>query len=154
MVLDSAGHVDRRVLAQMVFGANAGSDQRLQYLERILHPLTRQLAIRRMDRWALRGKTAIVLDAPLLLEAHWDLLCDEVWCVRAPFPRRLRWANLRGWSREELVAREAKQINIREKELRSTVLIDNESERVDFLRQIDRLFSRRIQNSSTDIDLP
>ena len=152
--LNMAGQIDRAALARIVFGANAESDERLQYLEHVLHPVTRELAIRRMKRWEAKGVNVIVLDAPLLLEASWDVLCDDVWCVSAPRILRLKWAGQRGWSAAELSARELKQHSTAHKQQRSTVLIDNRSDRETLLHTIDQLFKHRINQSTHPSNQP
>ncbi len=143
-VFTNGGLIDRRLLAGQVFGADEESVQRLQYLQRIVHPPTREFAVRRLQRFVKRGVMVIVLDAPLLLEAVWDVLCDEVWCVEAPRSQRIKWAAARGWSDDELAAREARQISTAEKRQRSTVVLKNYSDRSTLMHEVDRLFERRI----------
>lgn len=139
-VLDSAGRVDRRALADWVFGDDAESAQALNYLESVLHPQARRLALRRTLRAARRGRPAAVLDAPLLLEADWGILCDFIWCVDAPEHLRQQWIAQRGWSIDELKRRERRQMAIEEKRRLSTHVLENAGTREDLLHYTELLW--------------
>ncbi len=143
-VLHSNGFVDRKKLAAEVFGADAISGTKLKCLEQIVHPPTRLLAQRRLERFVRRGLTIVIMDAPLLLEAGWDVLCDEVWCVQAPWLRRVQWAASRGWSQDELRARQDRQMTTYEKSLKSTVIVENFADRATLIKQVDQIFEQRL----------
>ena len=55
------------------------------------------------------GVKIAVLDAPLILEAGWDKLCEKLVFVDAPAEVRLARALGRGWNEEEFAARQAAQ---------------------------------------------
>lgn len=148
-VLDAAGRVDRRALADRVFGDDAESAQALNYLESVLHPQTRRLALRRLVRAARRGSPVAVLDAPLLLEADWGVLCDFIWCVDAPEHLRQQWIAQRGWSIEELRRRERRQMGIQEKRRLSTHVVENDGTREDLLHVIERLWVQLLHEIAT-----
>lgn len=137
-VLDSRGHVDRRALADRVFGDDAASRQGLDYLETVVHPQARRLALRRIKRAAGRGSAAAVLDAPMLLEADWGVMCDAIWCIDAPQPLRLGWIAQRGWTVHELQRRERRQMDIQDKRRLSTHLLVNDGERSELIRQTEK----------------
>lgn len=144
-VLDAAGWVDRRGLADRVFGDDAESAQALDYLESILHPQARRIALRRLLRAARRGTPAAVLDAPLLLEADWGVMCDVIWCVDAPIHLRKQWIAERGWAIEELRRRERRQLKIEEKRRLSTHVIENTGTREDLLHDTELLWDALMQ---------
>ena len=86
-VLDAAGAIDRRRLAQRVFGDPA----ELRALEALVWPyigrrLREQIASARADP----GGRFILLDAAVLLEAGWNDVCDRIVYVHAPRAVRLR----------------------------------------------------------------
>ena len=56
-----------------------------------------------------RGVQVAVLDAPLILEAGWDRLCNVLVFVATPREARLARALARGWGEEEFAAREGVQ---------------------------------------------
>lgn len=148
-VLDAAGRVDRRALADRVFGDDAESTQALDYLESVLHPQARRVVLRRMLRAARRGISVAVLDAPLLLEADWGVLCDFIWCVDAPVHLRKQWIAKRGWTIEELRRRERRQLEIQEKRRLSTHVIENTGSRDQLLHYTELLWGALTQATTT-----
>jgi dephospho-CoA kinase len=147
-IFNASGEVDRPALATQVFGDSAEATSERRALEAIVHPRIRSLAEQRISE--ARGKaeplTAIVLDAPLLLEAGWEPLCDLILFIDTPEETRYERAKTRGWTRTQLQQREGSQLPVSEKRSRSTHIIDN-SVHADVVGQIDRLWdeiSRRI----------
>lgn len=154
-IVTAGGQIDRRALAQRVFGDDAESPERLDYLESVIHPYTRHLALRRLSRAADWGIPVGVLDAPLLLEADWGVLCDQIWCVDAPETLRHRWIENRGWSPAELQRRERRQLPISEKRRLATQVIENQGSLETLLLQVDQLYrslTTRRQASHTELD--
>ncbi|WP_164101771.1 dephospho-CoA kinase [Candidatus Laterigemmans baculatus] len=144
-VLDARGQIDRPVLADRVFGDDAASRQGLDYLESVVHPPARELAVRRMRRAARQRSLAAVLDAPMLLEADWGVMCDAIWCVEAPQHLRLDWIAERGWSVQELQRRERRQMDIQQKRRLSTHLLMNDGDRGELRRQTQMHWSALMQ---------
>jgi len=129
-VLQADGTVDRRHLAQLVFGEGAEAEKNRRELEALLHPRIRSLLLSEREAFASDGQTpAVVLDAPLLLEAGWDTMCDFLLFVDCPLEVRQHRAAQRGWSAEEFSRREAAQMPLDEKRRRAThVLLNSGSE--------------------------
>jgi dephospho-CoA kinase len=103
--------VDRRKLASIVFADPA---QRRR-LEGLTHPW---IEARRRELFASapQGTKALVIDAPLLLEAGLDRECDAIIFIDTPAELRAkRVASTRGWSEEQLHAREKAQMPLDEK---------------------------------------
>jgi dephospho-CoA kinase len=88
---------------------------------------------------------AVVIDAALLFEAGWDKLCDKIIFVDAPRDVRLERAIVRGWSAEQLAAREAAQLPPEEKRQRSHIVIRN-VRTLENLREVVRLTWRDLLN--------
>lgn len=111
-VLDPAtGEVDRKRVAAIVFAEPA---QRRK-LEGLTHPWIER---RRREVFAAAPTTAkaLVIDAPLLLEAGLGAECDAI--VFVDTPSRLRSQRVtanRGWSESQWNAREAAQMPLDEK---------------------------------------
>lgn len=140
-ILTSDGQIDRRRLAQRVFGDDAESLRALHYLESLVHPLARQMTMRRLTRAARCGIPVGVLDAPLLLEADWGVLCDFIWCVDAPADLRRVWVAQRGWDADELQRREQRQWPIEEKRRLSTHVLVNDQTRESLRLLVTHLWS-------------
>lgn len=123
---DCEPRIDRKALAAVVFSDPAA----LEPLESILHPLMRREFIRIIEQTSHEGRRpAVVLDAAVLLEAGWDDLCDRVYFVDASRETRLqRVQRQRGWSADDLDARERAQSSLDRKRRRADAVIANDSD--------------------------
>ncbi|MCC7204502.1 MAG: dephospho-CoA kinase [Phycisphaeraceae bacterium] len=139
-VLDEAGRVDRRAMAQRVFS----NPQELARLEGLIHPEVHA------GRERLRGQyladpdvVAIVEDCPLLLEKGIDAGCDVVVFIDAPRDVRLaRVAASRGWAEAELDRREKNQWPLDKKVQRADYVIKNDAGVQECLTQTRRVLSQ------------
>ena len=126
-ILKEDGSTDRRAVASRVFGLTSESREQLDYLESVLHPRIRAEFTAELEELRAAGSKAAVIDAPLLLEANWDNLCDVLIFVESPREDCKRRAQtLRNWSESEFAAREAAQMPIEEKRQRATHVIAND----------------------------
>jgi dephospho-CoA kinase len=73
-----------------------------------------------------RGSSPLVLDVPLLLEAHLDVLCDELWYIEVPEALRRQRAQARGLSPEALARWDEAQESAHAKRARATRTIRND----------------------------
>jgi len=135
-VFDADGRIDRARLARIVFAA----PPERRHLERLTHPKIGRLLAQEAERLEAGGRAAAALDAPLLLEAGWDKLCDTLVFVDAPRDVRLARAVARGWSREDFVAREEAQESVRAKRERADFVIDNSGSLEPTRSQVERLW--------------
>ncbi len=120
-VFTPAGEVDRKAVGEIVF-----SDQgELEFLEAVTHPRIGCLLQEQIEHHFRQGAPAAVLDAPVMLKAGWDAMCDAIWFVDSPRPTRLKRALARGWTEAQFDAREAAQEPLDEKLRKSDVIIDN-----------------------------
>lgn len=124
-VLDSTGAIDRAAVAKLVFGGSTAAEEERQYLESVVHPLTRSAIEKRREKLAKAGQQVFVIDAPLLLEAGWETACDLVVMVDTPDCRRNQNATRRGWPGGELQRREQAQLPLATKRHRADLLLDN-----------------------------
>lgn len=135
------GEVNRSALAAIVFGVSPEAKVERKYLEQITHPAIGQGIQAELDRAASEGVKIAVLDAPVMLEARWDVVCDTLVYIDAPRAiRRQRALESRGWKEEDFAAREAAQESLEKKRSRADFIIDNSS-CVHFVeQQVDRLW--------------
>lgn len=150
-VLDPADpeKINRKVLGAIVFA----NSKKLRELERILHPRMRRTFIRAIHRHHRKASAlAIVLDAAVLFEAGWDDLCDLVAFVEAPREVRLaRVAASRGWSAEDLQAREQSQLPLEQKQARADLLVRNSGDDTMLVEDLDALCHRlRLTSKSSE----
>jgi dephospho-CoA kinase len=124
-ILDAAGEVDRQKLAQIVFNKTPQGAADLAALEALTHPRIRQLLTRQIEQQSAAGRRVLVLDAPVMLKAGWNQICDRIVFVEVPRALRLERAATRGWSEEEFTAREGAQESLEHKRKLADVVIDN-----------------------------
>ena len=154
-VFDSAGEVDRKQLAEIVF--DPAEPERLEQLERITHPLIAAQLQQEIDRLAnSEGVNVLVLDAPVMVKAGWHVLCDLIVFVEASLARRLARVVERGWSAEMFHNREAMQAAIGKKRQISKHVIDNNGTLEDAINQVRELWdgiqNRQTFNNPTSVD--
>ncbi len=126
-VFGADGEIDRPKMSDRVFGTDAAAQSRRSVLESIVHPRITAEVDRRIEQSRRRKDlAAILVDAPLLLEAGWHTLCDHVVFVDCPRETRLeRVMNNRGWSAAELDRREASQWTLEAKLAAANLVVDN-----------------------------
>jgi dephospho-CoA kinase len=149
-VLAVDGGIDRSKLAGRVFGS--GEEGQLERLERLVHPILWRMVIARIEEARRSGSAAVVLDAPLLLEAGWDVLCDElVWVETSSTARRERIAT-RGWTPAQLEARERKQWPLDQKAARATHIVPNDATIEGLEGHVRRLWDQSVGNLGQRLD--
>lgn len=128
------GTLDRAGLAARVFGDPA----QVARLNAITHPRVR----RRMEALeaaaTARGERWVVQDIPLLFEGGLEKNMDAVLVVDAPLEVRLERALARGGlTREDILARDARQLSPEEKRKRATLVLDNSGPPEALERQVE-----------------
>ncbi|HZZ27003.1 MAG TPA: dephospho-CoA kinase, partial [Pirellulales bacterium] len=106
-VIGPDGEVDRKALARIVFAPPPAGPLELAELERLTHPEIRRRLKAEALQLAKQGLPLVILDAPVMLKAQWNTLCDALAFVDCPREQRLARALKRGWSAEEFERREA-----------------------------------------------
>lgn len=131
------GTLDRKALSAAVFG-NA---EALARLNAITHPLIRAEMERRIFECRKAGAQVVILDVPLLFEAHMESMADRVLCVTAPEERQIaRMAERNGFTREEALRRIRSQMPVAEKAARSDDVIDTDRPLAEVERDVYRLY--------------
>lgn len=126
-IFDSAGNVIRSELAKIVFQTTSKENSSKTELESILHPRIRKLAEEQIEAIKKSGsKRLIVVDAPLLIEAQWNSICNKILFVDTPDAMRIHFAASRGWNQEELQRREQNQLSLDIKKRYATDIIIND----------------------------
>ncbi len=133
------GSVNRRAIAQRVFASGGTAELDRRFLEDLLHHRIRRRLLQMKDQFAAEGRPAVVLDAPILLEAGWGPMCDILLMVDVPREIRLKRALSRGWTEEEFNGREAAQWPVDDKRREAHFMIPNDGS-AENLRQAVREF--------------
>lgn len=135
-VFDADGQIDRARLAGIVFAPPPDGPLERQFLEELTHPRIGRVLLKQADELAAGACRVAVLDAPLLLEAGWDRLCNTLVFVDVPRELRLARALERGWSSPEFEARERAQIAVETKRSRADLIIENSGDLEETRRQV------------------
>ena len=122
-VLTSNGDIDRKKLGDIVFG-NLDS---LVRLNQIMHSRMYDIVKAQIGEYRRRVVNVLVLEAPLLLEAGWTSLVDEVWVAVASESTVLRRLQEKdGMSRQQSLARIHSQLSSDERMNQADVVIDTD----------------------------
>ncbi len=125
-ILQTDGKLNRSALAKLVFDDSQIAVQNRLKLNGIVHPLVRQKALQIIEQARREHPNPIlIIDAPLLLEAGWEPVCDHILYIDTTLEFRLQNSKKRGWSADELQKRESSQISLEEKRQRSSAVILN-----------------------------
>jgi dephospho-CoA kinase len=143
-VVGKDGRIDRAAVAKRVFAESDAAVADRRYLEELLHPRIRRRLNELRDQYATEDKPAVVLDAPLLLEAGWGPLCDVVLMVDVPRQTRLTRAHSRGWSEAEFARREAAQWPAEEKRRHANVVISNDGTEAELRAAVRDFWARNV----------
>ena len=149
-VFDDRGGVDRAAVAQIVFGPSPTGPQERAFLEQITHPRIGGRLREQVAAAQRAGAPVVVLDAPLLFEADWHHLCDQILFVESPREVRLQRARERGWTDDQFCAREAAQVSVEEKRRRSDQVIDNGGSLSEVAERVRRWWRAEIRSAGDD----
>ncbi|MCY2924615.1 MAG: dephospho-CoA kinase [Planctomycetota bacterium] len=137
LALSADGQIDRRALGRIVFA----DPKALADLNAIVHPVMGEEIARRIEACRARPSVrAVVLDAAVLFEAGWDVLCTDLVFVEAPATERVKHVAGRGWDEATWEAREKSQISLDTKRARCDYVLGNHSDLAYLNKQIDEFF--------------
>jgi dephospho-CoA kinase len=134
-ILQENGEIDRPRLAEAVFG----SKEKLDRLNRIVHPRVLERAEKWLGERRREGAAIAVVEAPLLMEAGFHRRFDRlvvVWCRREQQEERL---GSRGMEQEDAERRMAAQMPVEAKKRLANDLIDNSGTLEETRRQVEQL---------------
>jgi len=122
-ILTANGDIDREKLGEIVFG----NPESLARLNQIMHPGMYEIVKAQLEEYRRQGVAVVVLEAPLLIEAGWTSLVDEVWVTVASEATVLsRLQEQKGLSRQEALARIHSQLSSEERVRRADVVINTD----------------------------
>ena len=133
------GNIDRKKLGNIVFG-NAES---LSRLNQMMHPRMYDMVKAQLEEYRRQGTRVVVLEAPLLLEAGWTPLVDEVWVTTAFESTVLKRLEGRaGLSRAESLARIRSQLPSAERVRHADVVINTDCDLDEVKVKVKELWQR------------
>jgi dephospho-CoA kinase len=125
--------LDRKQLGAIVFQ----DEKRRQQLEEIIHPYVRS---RMEEEIADAEEAVVILEIPLLFETGFDALCDKKVVVSAPQDAIEKRLKEKGFEAQEVRARLAAQMPLKEKEKRADYVVDNSATMKEIKNQIEKLW--------------
>jgi dephospho-CoA kinase len=139
-VLTPEGRIDRQKLGRIVFK----DPEALFCLNRILHSKIYEAVKAWVERYQQQGVGVVVVEAPLLIEAGWNPLVDEVWVTTAPRAVVIKRLKLgMGLSRAEALARIRSQLPAKVRSKHANVII-NTNVGLDELKELVRKLWQRL----------
>ena len=121
-ILTPEGQIDRRKLGRIVFKSPGA----LSRLNQIMHPNISEAVNAQLELYRGQGVGAVVIEAPLLIEAGWASLVDQVWVTTAPRAAILKRLEGIGLSRNEVMARIRYQLSDGERVKHADAVIDTD----------------------------
>lgn len=133
-ILNKDGTIDRKELGSIVFS----DENRLMELNAIVHPFVKQYIIQTIDAIGRKQSADyIFIEAALLIEEHYDEICDRLWYIYVNEEnRRKRLKASRGYSDEKISQIMEKQLDEATFRKACQVVIDNNNSAEDTYRQI------------------
>ena len=136
-IIDTNGNIDRKKLGEIIFN---DPPARLK-LEQIMHPAIYEIVTAQIEEYRRQGVTIVVLEVPLLVEAGWIPLVDEVWVTTAPENTVLRRLEERtGMTAQESLARIRSQLTPEERLKHADVVIDTDCTLAELKAKIKKLW--------------
>lgn len=139
-ILNGDQTIDREKLGKIVF-----ADERLlEALNKIVHPRVKAHIVSEIARERAYHRTKyFVIEAALLLEDHYDAICDEIWYIDADEKiRAQRLKETRGYDEEKIAGIMANQKSPEEFRKACQAVIDNSGSLEHTYEQIDRQLGR------------
>ncbi len=136
-ILDEQGEVNRQAVAQIVFASDSQGEQAREQLQAISHPRIQQQLELVLTQ---SSEDVVVVDAALLFETGWNVVCDQVAFVDSNEELRLGRCQARGWSIDELRRREASQWSLERKRQQADFVIENHGDSEVTQRQVQSVW--------------
>lgn len=135
------GSFDRKKLAAVIFS----DEGKRETLNGIVHPAVKRYIRTVAEAEREKGELKIlVLEAALLIEEHYDEICDELWYIYTREDiRRERLMASRGYSTEKVDRIFASQLTEKVYREHCRVVIDNNGSVEETFAQIDRALSEK-----------
>lgn len=76
-ILDEKGELDRERLAGIVFS----NQEELEFLNSIVHPAVKEEIRKKIAHEERKHTNIFVVESALLIEDHYDEICDELWYI-------------------------------------------------------------------------
>ena len=137
------GKLRRDIIANIVFNDSV----ELKFLNDICHPIIKDIIQQSLGYFHPDYTKAVILDVPLLLEANWNRMCDDILFIDASESQR----GSRAQKREdcpldlvELKKRESSQFGLEMKKDFASHIISNDGTMEHMLKQVQSFWDAKI----------
>lgn len=136
-VFDETGVMDREKMAALLFT----KPRKRQEMNAIVHPAVKEEILRQVAEEREKGELSyFFLEAALLIEEHYDAICDELWYIyTSEEKRRQRLEQNRGYSPERIERMMASQLPEQVFFEHCAVVIDNNGTPEEAIRQVTEI---------------
>ena len=126
--------INRKLLKNIIFE----DEKHREWIEKLLHPLIKEKMIDECNQY--KNNKTILLVIPLLFEAKFEDICNEIWLVKCPEELQIK----RLVKRDKISKKEAckiinLQLNFEEKTKFSDVILDNSDDLNQWKNKIKQL---------------
>ena len=134
------GHFDRAKLAGCIFS----DPKKRETMNQIVHPAVKEYVLQEVHRERQENtREFLFLEAALLIEEHYDAMCDELWYIYTNEEnRRKRLIASRGYSDAKIDGIFASQLSEEEYRRYCRVVIDNNGTPEQAYEQIEKALRR------------
>lgn len=134
-ILTAEGEIDRKKLGGIVFADSV----QLAKLNAVIHPAVKEYILCDIQKKKEEGCRLYVLEAALLLEEHYDEICDDLWYIYVDAAiRRSRLKEARGYSDRKITEIFASQLPDEVFREKCRYVVKNNGELSDTYEQIDK----------------
>ena len=139
-ILNGDQTINRTKLGKVVFADEA----LLKELNKIIHPRVKSHIVSEIAKERAYHRTNyFVVEAALLIEDHYDVVCDELWYIHTEESvRAKRLKEARGYDDEKIASICANQKSPEEFRSACQVVVDNSGDLADTYRQIEEQLGR------------
>lgn len=129
------GHIDKQFMAKKMFDNPLLRKQ----VNEIIHPAVKRAILSEINIVREKQETSFIfIEAALLIEDHYDLICDELWYIHADENvRRKRLKESRNYSEEKIQKILDSQLKEEEFRKKCKIIIDNSEDIKDAFKQIE-----------------
>lgn len=134
------GHINKKIIREIIFH----DENERHWINSVTHPILLNLTRQFLVECQERGENLVVLEIPLLFEAGWENLFDEIWAVY--LPRELQLQRLIKRDKitpAQAIARINSQMSVKEICRRADFVVKNHNSFEELKKQIEKATRKR-----------
>ena len=138
-ITDESGNLNRKRIAELIFR----DQEKLRQMNQIVHPAVKAYVRRAIAEEEKAGTSYVFIEAALLIEDHYDEICDELWYIYADERvRRDRLRRDRNYSDDRIDSIMENQLSEEEFSEHCDFEVDNSGAFEETIKQIARRMSK------------